>query len=99
MKIKGVADSEQFIIDSILGIFMHKYEFYYYGSRVKGNFRPMSDLDILVKGDVSQDDLSLIKTLFDNSNLPYIVNLTDYNNIDKDFYELIKVDLVKTIDK
>ena len=93
MPIKGVTEKEQEIIDNILKLYKNKYEFYYYGSRVKGDFRPLSDLDILVKGDVSLDDLDTMKTLSDNSNLPYVVNFS--YDIDEKFYNLIKGDLVK----
>ena len=97
MTIKGVTESEQKIIDTILTPYKDKYDFYYYGSRVKGNFRFLSDLDILIKSknEVLSSDLEIIKTLFDNSNLSYVVNFTDYNNIDENFYNLIKNDLVK----
>ena len=47
MLIKGVKIEEENIIKTILEPYKHKYEFYYYGSRVKGNFRFLSDLDIL----------------------------------------------------
>ena len=99
MMIKGINNKEQSIIRSILNEYTSKYDFFYYGSRVKGNFRVLSDLDILIKSDskVSLDDLETLKMLFDNSNLPYVVNLVDYNNIDKDFYNLIKNDLVKAV--
>ncbi|MBQ3312068.1 hypothetical protein IJG72_08325 [bacterium] len=40
------------------------------------------------------DVLSDIKTQFDKSYLPYIVNFTDYNVVDEHFYNLIKDDLV-----
>ena len=37
---------------------------------------------------------ALLKILFDESRLQYIVNFTDYHNIDERFYNLIKDDLV-----
>lgn len=97
MKIKGVTHTEQAIINNILTPFKDKYDFYYYGSRVKGNFRFLSDLDILIKSDkeIILEDMEILKTLFDNSNLPYVVNLTDYNNVDEKFYNMIKNDLIK----
>lgn len=39
--------------------------------------------------------LELIRYLFDNSNLSYVVNFADYNSIDEKFYKLIEKDLVK----
>ena len=94
--IKGVTLEEERIIKSILLPF-DDYEFYYYGSRVKGNFEKTSDLDILIKGKklFPLNQLETIKTLFDNSNLSYIVNFVDYNTIDEKFYKLIEKDLVK----
>lgn len=94
--IKGVTLEEERIIKSILLPF-DDYEFYYYGSRVKGNFEKTSDLDILIKGsnEFPLNQLETIKTLFDNSNLSYIVNFVDYNTIDEKFYKLIEKDLVK----
>ena len=95
MPIKGVTKDEEKIIFSILEPYKNKYEFYFYGSRVKGNFRPLSDLDILIKGSVETNDIEAIKDAFDISNLSYIVNFADFNNIDKTFYQHIKKDLIK----
>jgi len=51
----------------------------------------------MIKGtsEFPYDKLEVIKFLFDKSDLPYIVNFTDFNRIDKSFYEMIKKDLVK----
>lgn len=97
MPISGITKEEEKIIQAILLPFMGKYEFFYYGSRVKGNFRNLSDLDILLKSNhiIDIDDIENIKKQFDESDLSYIVNITDYNNLTPDFYELIKKDLVK----
>lgn len=46
----GVTDKEQRIIEDILDAYADSYAFYYYGSRVKGNFEKTSDLDVLIKG-------------------------------------------------
>ena len=89
--IKGITSKELSIIKEILQTFDAK--FYAYGSRVKGNYSDLSDLDILVKSD--KIIIPELKQLFDNSYLPYIVNFTDYNTIDEKFYNLIKNDLVE----
>ena len=49
MPIKGLTEKEETIVKEILKPYFSKYDFYFYGSRVKGNFRPLSDLDILMK--------------------------------------------------
>ena len=48
MPIKGLTEKEDKIVKDILKLYLGKYDFYFYGPRVKGNFRPLSDLDILV---------------------------------------------------
>ncbi|MCI7421298.1 MAG: nucleotidyltransferase family protein [Alphaproteobacteria bacterium] len=92
----GVTDKEQRIIEDILDAYADSYAFYYYGSRVKGNFEKTSDLDVLIKGQKEMPlfILSELKEKFDASYLPYIVNFSDYHNITPDFYEHIKQDLV-----
>lgn len=92
----GVTDKEQKIIEDILDAYADNYSFYYYGSRVKGNFEKTSDLDVLIKGEKEMPLLILseMKEKFDDSYLPYIVNFSDYHNITPDFYEHIKQDLV-----
>lgn len=94
--IKGISENEQKIVRSILAKFSDNYDFYYYGSRVKGGFSKVSDLDILIKGEkpFPTEDLEQIKTAFDDSDLPYVANLTDFHNIETDFFNLIKNSLV-----
>lgn len=92
----GITEKERSIIVGILKEYFNKYSFYYYGSRVKGNFNKTSDLDIMIKGNsvMPLSELAALKDKFDKSFLPYIVNFTDYCSIDKNFYNLIKNDLI-----
>ena len=93
--ISGVNQAEEEIIKSILS--EYPYDFFCYGSRVKGDYTVASDLDILLKSDKPVDYIiiSAIEQKFNESKLPYKVNIIDYNVIDKYFYDLIKKDLVK----
>jgi len=95
MPVKGVSTKEQKIIDLIIEPYKSKYVFYCYGSRVKGNFRPLSDLDILVipQDEISMPDMDELREKFDESLLPYVVNLA--YNLDEKFYKLIEKDLIK----
>lgn len=95
--IKGIDSEQELIIQNILEPYKKDYEFYFYGSRVKGNFEKTSDLDILIKGnqEMPYSILEIIKFAFDQSILPFIVNFSDYYVIDEKFYNLIKKDLVK----
>ena len=91
--IKGLTNSEYKIIKSILKDYCG--DFFAYGSRVKGDYSELSDLDILIKSKMSDKIIPELKTRFDNSYLPFVVNFTDFNSIDEKFYNLIKNDLVK----
>jgi len=73
-----------------------EYEFFAYGSRVKGNFVKSSDLDVLIKDKniIPDKIIEKLNQEFYESLLPFIVNIADYHEIDKDFYEQIESDLV-----
>lgn len=101
--IKGLTEEQEKIVKDILNEFQNSqpnsqpnYQFYYYGSRVKGNFVKSSDLDILIKGEqpASMMIIDELKEKFYQSKLPFIVNIVDFNNLDDIFYEQIKSDLV-----
>ena len=90
--IKGVTEKEENIIKYILS--KYPYDFYYYGSRVKGDFTIASDLDILTDK-ISYSELEEIETKFNESRIPYVVNISQKCNMDEKFYNLIKNDLIK----
>lgn len=93
--IKGVNAEEENIIKNILS--KYPYQFFFYGSRVKGDFTKSSDLDILMVSETPVPDnvIDEIELKFNKSLIPYIINISDYNKMDKTFYELIKPSLVK----
>lgn len=93
--IKGITRKEEEIIKEILA--EYPYKFYFYGSRVKGDFTRASDLDILIKTDneLSSKELETLKMQFNKSNIPYIVNFSQRCNMDEKFYKLIESSLVE----
>ena len=54
-----------------------------YGSRAKGNFRPGSDIDLSLKTDdtFSHTDLLRIAGDFDDSDMPYLVDVSVYDKL------------------
>ena len=94
--IPGITPQEEKIIQVLLKKYKGTYDFFYYGSRVKGNFSKVSDLDILIKGtqEMPVETLRDLKQAFDASPLPYVVNFSDFCTIDPPFYALIQADLV-----
>lgn len=93
--IKGITENEEKIIKEILSKF--PYDFYYYGSRVKGDFTRASDLDILLMsvGEVLQSDIEKIENEFNESKIPYRVNISRRDKMKDYFFKLIEADLVK----
>jgi predicted nucleotidyltransferase len=98
--IKGVSDNQLKIIKNIISSHQNDCDFYLYGSRINGNFQTNSDLDLMIKGDekLSFDFIESLKEKFDNSDLPFIVHISDYYEINTDFYESIKPNLLKLDD-
>ena len=95
-QIKGVTRSQMSIILDIL----KKYgncNFFAYGSRVNGEFSSNSDLDILIQMNkvAPFEIMQNLKKDFDESNLPFIVHVSDINILDSSFLSLIKDTLVQ----
>ena len=63
------------IIQQILD--KYPYQFYAYGSRVKGTARKYSDLDICYQEEVPLAIISQIREQFTESNLPFEVELVN----------------------
>jgi len=55
-----------------------------YGSRAKGTFRPGSDIDLVIYGSVSDDELSRLLHCLDELNTPYLFDIIRYQDIDSD---------------
>ncbi|WP_341793020.1 MULTISPECIES: nucleotidyltransferase family protein [unclassified Rickettsia] len=79
------------IVQEILA--KYPYNFYAYGSRVKGNPRRLSDLDLCFIENIPWSVRSHIDEDFEESDLPFIVEVIDYNKCGEDFRKLIKDDL------
>ncbi len=71
----------------------YPYKFYIYGSRIKGTHRPTSDLDICFMDKIPLKIQGEIEERFDESDLPFIVEVCDFNLMSKEFQEIIKRDL------
>lgn len=50
-----------------------------FGSRATGAWRPNSDLDLLLHGDLDDRTIDRLWTLFHESNLPFAVDVTCYD--------------------
>lgn len=73
-------------------------KFYVFGSRAKGIYKEYSDIDIAVDlkdKKLSPEILGKILTEFEDSTLPYEVDVVDLNSVDEDFKKLINASLTE----
>ncbi|WP_432633738.1 nucleotidyltransferase domain-containing protein [Brachyspira sp.] len=79
------------IIIKILNAHIKKGKVYAFGSRYKNNNRKFSDFDIAIDtGEkLSFEFLNLLKDAFEESDLPYRVDIIDYNNISDKFKKIV----------
>ena len=62
-----------------------------YGSRINGEAHEASDLDLVVKSfNDSSKNIYELKELVNNSDIPIIVDILDYNNIPESFQKEIE---------
>lgn len=80
------------IIHQILS--RYSYQFYAYGSRVKGAARKFSDLDICYQEEIPLSVISQLREKFAESNLPFEVELVAWKHMRPAFREMIEGDLV-----
>ncbi|HEX4068726.1 MAG TPA: nucleotidyltransferase domain-containing protein [Candidatus Babeliales bacterium] len=73
----------------------YSYTFYAFGSRTKGTQRPFSDLDICFMENIPWNIRSHIDEDFEKSDLPFTVDVIDWNSCDEDFKSKIKNDLIQ----
>ncbi len=79
------------IIKAILA--KYPYIFYAFGSRVTGNNKQFSDLDLCFFDKIPNNIILKIEEEFENSDLPYKVDLVDANTCDQEFLNIIKNNL------
>ncbi len=83
------------VISNIISVF-EKYsdvnEAIIYGSRARGNFRKGSDIDLSLKGKISNEILSNILSDIDELNTPYLFDISIYE-------KLTSKELISQIDK
>ena len=52
-----------------------------FGSRATGSYKDYSDIDIVIYGDISDKDIDCLWTYFNESSLPYKVDINAYHLI------------------
>jgi len=88
----NVTESQMQIILRILDRYVPDSQVWAFGSRVKGNFKSYSDLDLVV---ISEDKMSITEfgeliEAFQESDLPFRVDVLDWHAISPEFRQVIK---------
>lgn len=86
-----------FIIDVLNKSINNNAKYYIYGSRAKGSYKQYSDIDIAIDNEteIPANVIAKISADFENSTLPWKVDVIDLNSIDENFKKLIRDDLKK----
>jgi len=79
-------------VKAILDRFVPHCEVRVFGSRVKGNVKPFSDLDLAIVGKTALDfqTVARLKEAFSDSDLPIIVDIVDFHKISDNFKKIIE---------
>ena len=79
----GLSDRTLNTLDSIFRKYGSIKEAILYGSRAKGNYRNGSDIDLTLKTDTgfSRTDMLRIAGDFDDSDIPYFVDVSIYDKL------------------
>ena len=88
---KNIEEKHFKIVKNILK--KYPYTFYAYGSRVKGNNRKFSDLDLCYRENIPMKIIAEIRENLEASSLPYRVDLVFWNDLSSRFQKLIEGDL------
>lgn len=78
----GLTDLQRLSICKVLQNFPQVEQALLYGSRAMGRYRPGSDIDLTLTGDIDLTSLNKISTLLDDLLLPYDIDLSVFGQID-----------------
>jgi predicted nucleotidyltransferase len=90
-----ITGQQQQILLEILNRFIPGVEVWAYGSRVKFTARRNSDLDLVAFTTPAQRrQVADLKDALDESNLPFLVDLHQWDDIPEKFHDIIRSDYV-----
>jgi len=72
----------------------YPYSFYAFGSRITGTQKDLSDLDLCFMEDIPLNILAHIDEDFEESDLPFKVDIVNWKSCDESFRSIIQKDLM-----
>ncbi|MDR1453217.1 MAG: nucleotidyltransferase domain-containing protein [Candidatus Margulisbacteria bacterium] len=85
----AVSEDEKRLIQDILRRHVPQAEVRVFGSRQKGGHKNHSDLDLALVGDFDDGSLSALRCEFEESRLPYRVDVLDYRALSTEFRQIV----------
>ena len=83
-------------VKQTIASYLKDYKLYIFGSRTKNKAKEYSDIDLAIDStELTPKIKSKIEAFFEDSTLPYEVDIIDLNNVTESFKQLIKEDLIK----
>lgn len=83
MSAHGLSPRHLAIINQVFGPYLGRIDMVgLNGSRAKGTHREYSDIDLVLYGGITEEDVDRIRTLFEESLLPFFVDVNAYHLID-----------------
>lgn len=75
----GLSDRQLMVLKQILSLYAEEIvSVELFGSRATGDYRPNSDVDLVLRGDIEEKQIDRLWTLFYESNLPFSVDVKSY---------------------
>lgn len=88
----GLKDRELDEIKILYHLFPEISEIIIFGSRARGDYKLVSDIDVALKGKIDNITLCKIRDYFEESRIPYLVDVVSYENI-------VNISFKESIDK
>ena len=88
----NISEGEMEIVMGILNAYVPKDKVLCFGSRIANNYRKYSDLDIVIKSkeEIPLSKLSELEEAFQEADLPFRVDVVDWNRISDEFKKIIE---------
>lgn len=83
----GLTDREYDEIKILYFLFPNIDNIIVFGSRARGDHKKTSDIDLALKGNLSHLDIVKIRDYFEDSRLPYIVDVVVYDKVSSEDFK------------
>lgn len=83
----GLNEREYDEIKILYFLFPNIKEILIFGSRARGDYKKVSDIDLAIKGELTKLDMANIRNYFDEGKIPYKVDVVEYEKISNEAFK------------